>query len=81
VGFNASHSMGLIFGFLALAHGQLLFQSPFLLDSYRFARRISTDERACIESSGKSSGDTAKPKFSQERQYRRKVSSGLVLNN
>ena len=36
VGFNASHSMGLIlfglvFGFLALAHGQLLFQSTFLL--------------------------------------------------
>jgi hypothetical protein len=36
VGFNASHSMGLIlfglvFGFLALAHGQLLFQSVFLL--------------------------------------------------
>ena len=36
VGFNASHSMGLIlfgliFGFLTLAHGQLLFQSPFLL--------------------------------------------------
>jgi hypothetical protein len=36
VGFNASHSMGLIlfglvFGFLALAHGQLLYQSPFLL--------------------------------------------------
>ena len=36
VGFNASHSMGLIlfglvFGFLALAHGDLLFQSPFLL--------------------------------------------------
>ena len=36
VGFNASHSMGLIlfglvFGFLALAHGQFLFQSPFLL--------------------------------------------------
>ena len=36
VGFNASHSMGLIlfgllFGFLALAHRQLLFQSPFLL--------------------------------------------------
>ena len=36
VGLNASHSMGillfgLIFGFLALAHGQLLFQSPFLL--------------------------------------------------
>jgi hypothetical protein len=36
VGFNASHSMGLIlfglvFGYLALAHGQLLLQSPFLL--------------------------------------------------
>src|SRR5580658_335167 len=36
VGFNASHSMalilfGLIFGFLALAHGPLLFQSPFLV--------------------------------------------------
>jgi hypothetical protein len=36
VGFNATHSMGLIlfglvFGFLALAHGELLFQSPFLL--------------------------------------------------
>src|ERR1700734_2793858 len=36
VGFNASHSMGLIlfglvFGLLVLAHGQLLFQSPFLL--------------------------------------------------
>jgi hypothetical protein len=36
VGFNASHSMGLIlfglvFGYLALVHGQLLFQSPFLL--------------------------------------------------
>jgi hypothetical protein len=36
VGFNASHGMGLIlfglvFGFLALAHGQLLFQSPLLL--------------------------------------------------
>jgi hypothetical protein len=36
VGFNTSHSMGLIlfglvFGFLAVAHGQLLFQSPFLL--------------------------------------------------
>jgi hypothetical protein len=35
-GFNASHSMGLIlfglvFSYLALAHGQLLFQSPFLL--------------------------------------------------
>lgn len=36
VGLNASHSMGailfgLVFGFLALAHDQLLFQSPFLL--------------------------------------------------
>ena len=36
LGFNASHSMGLIlfglvFGFLALAHGELLFHSPFLL--------------------------------------------------
>lgn len=36
VGFNASHSMGLIlfgliFGFLAVAHDQLLFHSPFLL--------------------------------------------------
>ena len=36
VGFNASHSMGLIlfgliFGFLAVAHAKLLFQSPFLL--------------------------------------------------
>ena len=36
VGFNASHSMGLIlfglvFGYLAVAHVQLLFQSPFLL--------------------------------------------------
>lgn len=36
VGFNASHSMGLIlfalvFGYLALAHAQLLFGSPFLL--------------------------------------------------
>jgi len=36
VGFNASHSIGLIlfglvFGYLALAHSQLLFQSPFLL--------------------------------------------------
>src|SRR6202521_5039523 len=36
VGFNASHTMGLMlfglfFGFLALAHDQLLFQSPFLL--------------------------------------------------
>lgn len=36
VGFNASHSMGLIlfgliFGFLAVAHSRVLFQSPFLL--------------------------------------------------
>jgi len=36
VGFNASHSMGLIlfglvFGFLALAQSRLLFHSPFLL--------------------------------------------------
>jgi hypothetical protein len=36
VGFNATHSMGLIlfglvFGFLALAHSQILFHSPFLL--------------------------------------------------
>jgi hypothetical protein len=36
VGFNASHSMGLIlfglvFGYLALAHDRLLFRSPFLL--------------------------------------------------
>jgi hypothetical protein len=36
VGFNASHSMGLIlfglvFGYLALAHDQLLLQSPLLL--------------------------------------------------
>jgi hypothetical protein len=36
VGFNASHSMGLIFfglvfGFLALAHSRILFESPFLL--------------------------------------------------
>lgn len=36
IGFNATHSMGLIlfgliFGFLALAHGQLLFRSWFLL--------------------------------------------------
>jgi len=36
VGFNVSHSMGLIlfglvFGFLALAHSQFLFRSPFLL--------------------------------------------------
>jgi hypothetical protein len=36
VGFNASHSMGLVlfglvFAYLALVHGQLLFRSPFLL--------------------------------------------------
>jgi hypothetical protein len=36
VGFNASHSMGLIlfgliYGYLALAHDQRLFRSPFLL--------------------------------------------------
>ena len=36
VGFNATHSMalilfGLVFGFLALAHSQLLFHSAFLL--------------------------------------------------
>jgi hypothetical protein len=36
MGFNASHSMGLIlfglvFGYFALAHGELLFRSPFLL--------------------------------------------------
>lgn len=36
VGLNASHSMGiilfgLIYGFLAIAHSRLLFQSPFLL--------------------------------------------------
>jgi hypothetical protein len=36
IGFNATHSMGLIlfgmiFGFLALAHSQLLFKSPFLI--------------------------------------------------
>ena len=36
VGFNASHSMGLIlfgliFGFLAATHSQLLFHTPFLL--------------------------------------------------
>ena len=36
IGFNASHSMGmilfgLVFGFLAVAHGELLFQSRFLL--------------------------------------------------
>jgi len=36
IGFNASHSMGLIlfgliFGYLALAHSRVLFQSPFLL--------------------------------------------------
>ena len=36
IGFNACHSMGamlfgLVYGFLALAHSQLLFHSPFLL--------------------------------------------------
>ena len=36
VGFNATHGMalllfGLVFGFLALAHGEVLFHSPFLL--------------------------------------------------
>jgi hypothetical protein len=36
MGFNASHSMGLIlfglvFGYLAVVHNQLLFRSPFLL--------------------------------------------------
>ena len=36
IGFNVSHSMGLIlfslvYGYLALAHDQLLFRSPFLL--------------------------------------------------
>jgi hypothetical protein len=36
MGFNASHSLGLIlfglvFGYLAFAHGQLLFRLPFLL--------------------------------------------------
>jgi len=36
VGFNASHSMGLmlfglLFGYLAIAHAQTLFRSPFLL--------------------------------------------------
>lgn len=36
LGFNASHSMGLllfglVFGYLALVHGQLLFRSSFLL--------------------------------------------------
>jgi hypothetical protein len=36
IGFNASHSMGLllfglVFGFLAVSHADLLFQSPFLL--------------------------------------------------
>ena len=36
MGFNVSHSMGLIlfslvYGYLALAHNQLLFRSPFLL--------------------------------------------------
>lgn len=36
IGFNTTHSMGLIlfgliYGFLALAHGELLFRSPFLI--------------------------------------------------
>ena len=36
VGFNASHSygaifFGLVYGYLALAHGALLFASPYLL--------------------------------------------------
>ncbi len=36
IGFNATHSMGLIlfglfFGYLAVAHSKVLFQSPFLL--------------------------------------------------
>lgn len=36
VGFNATHSMaailfGLIYGYLAIAHGELLFRSPFLI--------------------------------------------------
>jgi hypothetical protein len=36
IGFNASHSMGailfgLIYGYLAIAHSQVLFRSPFLL--------------------------------------------------
>lgn len=36
IGFNASHSMGamlfgLVYGFLALRHGDLVFRSPFLL--------------------------------------------------
>ncbi len=36
IGFNASHSMGailfgLVYGYLALAHSQLLFHSPYLL--------------------------------------------------
>jgi hypothetical protein len=36
VGFNASHSMGLIlfglvYGYLAIMHGEILFKSPFLL--------------------------------------------------
>lgn len=35
MGFNASHSMGamlfgLVYGYLAIAHGEVLFQSPFL---------------------------------------------------
>jgi len=36
VGFNASHSMGailfgLVYGYLAIMHGEILFKSPFLL--------------------------------------------------
>jgi hypothetical protein len=36
IGFNASHSFGailfgVVYGYLALAHGELLFRSPFLL--------------------------------------------------
>ena len=36
VGFNASHSMGailfgLVYGYLAITHGEILFKSPFLL--------------------------------------------------
>ena len=36
-------------------------------------RWVSTDKRACIESSGQFSGDTAKRKFSQKRRRRRKT--------
>jgi hypothetical protein len=64
VGFNASHSIGLIlfglvFGFLALAHGQLLFQSPFLLvvglametvhDHINMQQSHAQSRRACVE--------------------------------